>query len=104
MPRYPCAMTSNGKSASNSRNSRSFPKLPEAMTSRSRRACTELGGMQPGDALGGEIQQLIEFVPPKGVAFRRAWNRTESAATVHDHFHIVFGIQVTRAVQTNNRR
>src|SRR6202051_1241243 len=104
MPRSPCAMTSNGKPASNSRNSRSLPGLPEAMTSRSRRACTELGGMQPGESLGGEIQQLIEFVAPKGVAFRSALNLDECAAAVHDHVHIGLRIGVLRVVQIEHRR
>src|SRR5260370_32189776 len=104
MPRSPCATTSNGKPASNSRNSRSLPGLPEAMTSRSRCACTELGGMQPGDALGGEIQQLIEFVAPKRVAFCSALNLDECAAAVHDYVHIGFRIRILRVVQIEHRR
>src|SRR6266404_1071422 len=104
IPSSPCAMTSNGKPASNSRSSRSLPGLPEAMTSRSRRACTELSGMQPGNALGGEIQQLIEFVAPKRVAFRSALNLDECAAAVHDHVHIGFRIRILRVVQIEHRR
>src|SRR6202795_4080396 len=104
IPRSPCAMTSNGKPASSSRSSRSLPGLPEALTSRSRRACTELGGMQPGNALGGEIQQLIEFVAPKRVAFCGALNLDECAATVHDHVHIGLRIRILRVVQIEHRR
>src|SRR5579859_260044 len=104
MPRSPCAMTSKGKPASNSRNSRSLPALLEAMTSRSRRARTELGGMQPGDALGGEVQQLIEFVAPKRVALRSALNLDEGAAAVHHHVHVGFRIRILRVVQIEHRR
>src|SRR3981189_3278547 len=104
MPRSPCAMTSNGQPPSNPRNSRSLPKLPEAMTSRSRRACTELGGMQPGDALGGKIQQLIQFVAAKRVAFCGALNLDECTAAVHDHVHIGFRIRILRVVQIEHRR
>src|ERR1700688_1803972 len=104
MPRSPCGMTSNGRPPSNSRNSRSLPGLPEAMTSRSRRARTELGGMQPGDALGGEIQQLIEFVAPECVAFGGTLNLDECTAAVHDHVHIGLGVRILRVVQIEHRR
>src|SRR5450631_3096728 len=104
MPRSPWAMTSNGKPASNSRSSRSLPGLLEAMTSRSRRARTELRGMQPGDALGDEIQQLVEFMAPKRVAFGSALNLDECAAAVHYHVHIGLRIRILRVVQIEHRR
>src|ERR1700681_1268437 len=109
MPRSLKPRTSNGKSASNSRNSRSLPGLPVAMTSGLRRAslrgaCTELSGMQPGDTLCREVQQLIEFVAAKRVSFGGALDLDERAAAVHHHIHIRFRVRILRVVQIEHRR
>src|SRR5271165_2554468 len=108
--------TSNGSSASSARNSRSLPGFAVATTSssaargRSGRADAlapagaELCGMEARDAGARKVEQLIELVAAKRVAFGGALNLDETAAAVHDDIHVGFGVRVLGIVQINERR
>ena len=60
--------------------------------------------MQPRDARGREIQQLIELVAAERVAFGGALHLDEGAAAVHDHVHVGFGVRILGIVQIEHRR
>ena len=58
--------------------------------------------MQSGDALRGEIEQLVELVASKRMAFGRALHLDEAAADIHHHVHVRFGAGVLGVVQVEH--
>src|ERR1700722_19136018 len=97
-------VSSNGNPASKDRNSRSLPELAVATTSFLSGAGGELCGMQLRDALRRKVQQLVEFMAAKRVAFCGALDFDKRAAAVHDDIHVGFGVRILRVVQIKNRR
>src|SRR5579863_4467945 len=83
-------------------NSRSFPGLPVAMTSRLGGACSLLGLMQSGDALRGEIQELVQLVAPERMTFRGTLHLDEAAAGVHHYVHVGLSAGVLGIVQVED--
>src|SRR5450432_4032751 len=91
--------SSNGNPARSERNSRSLPSLPVAITNRLGGAGLKLSGMQLRDPVGREVQQLVELMTPKRVAFRRPLHFDECAAAVHHDIHVGFRIRILGIVQ-----
>src|SRR5262249_47367635 len=63
----------------------------------------ELPREQLADAVGREVQQLVELMAAQGVAFGRALHFDEAAAVVHHDIHVGFGVRVLGVVEIEHR-
>src|ERR1700733_3238336 len=99
---------SNGNPASRVRNSRSLPGFAVATMSRRgiplSSAGLELGEMQLCNALRRKVQELIELMTAKGMAFRGALDLDERASAIHHHIHVRFRVRILGIVQIEHRR
>ena len=108
IPKSVCGITSMSRAARSAANSRSLPALPLASTafmgSAQRRDRLRLQREDLRQACRRQIQQGIQLMSAKGVAFGRALDFHEGAAAVHDHIHVSLGLRIFGVVQVQHRR
>src|SRR5579862_2162772 len=102
-PRESWLTGSNGSPASSARNSRSLPGLALAITSRSSGAGGLLRFMQPRDALGGKVQELIELVAAERMTLGGSLHLDEPAARIHHDVHVGLGVGILGVIEIEDR-